>query len=1112
MAKPNGPFQLDSLTLIAPTLKCLSDTGVVLRFDFKTNLVSLERGSFSSDSVQFQYSTYSFAAYKPIFRFARNLFDSIDRFADYPGERAVVHERREELFSTPGLQKSGAITRGVSVGNTQNGFVNSSLNLQLEGAITSKVRLTAVLSDQNVPFQPQGNTQQIRELDRIYIQLDHKQGQLQAGDVVLKNEPSQFLRFYKNIQGAQLKAQWDSANATGESRVSAGIAKGKFISVVVAVKEGVQGPYRLRPPNNPDLMVVILANSERIYFDNRLLKRGFNQDYVIDYNTGEITLNNQLLITRFTRLRCDFEYAERNYSRTLFLAEHKEKIGAAELGFSHYQEQDNPNRPLSFSLDSNSTKILREAGDDPALAILPTAQSVATFQEGQLIYSQKDTVIDNLFIQFFTLAKQGDTRLYQVLFTEVGDGRGDYVFGQYLGNGRSFQFVGPQKGNYLPVRQAVLPNLRSMSRIFGSIRLADAHHLKVEGALSRFDKNRISKLEDGDNGGNAQFVSYSWSPTKRKDWIISEIEVSYTRLSKEFSPIDRFRPIEFERDWNGQSGDTLPAEDHLAESRITLLKENSWRLNYSGTYRNKGENVKGWQHSAGLIHNLGPLSFRHEGFFMANQRSLQSTDWIRFNSEIALISFRFTPGYKFQLDENRIFQKGKDSIIQSAMNFRSHTFFLRTKDTTNQIVNLSYTYREDSSPKEGIMEKGLFSHNFLFRAGTRFTEKQRIDFSANFRQIQYAPFLDLKDEQILALRFDYQGSFWGDALRQELTYTTNTGQEQKRTFQFIPVNAIGEGTHQWIDYNTNGFQELDEFVEAQRPEDKRFVKIFTPTAEFVTAYSNLLNYRLNITAPSSWNASNGILAYLARFSLLTSISSDQKTLSEKTQEKFLPSGFKLSESVISANRVFRNTLFWNRTQSNLGGEYGFIGSQQKSLLSNGFSLRTVEEHRFSLRKNLNSYLNLTLIVLKSIRSLQSDALVFQNYRISTFEMGPEVSFQPSNSQRFSFSGIWSQRKNEQGEEGSKLLKMGLEYRFNQLSNRTINALFRFTKIESNGNGITPASYEMLEGLLPGNNVTLTLNIQQKLTQGLQLLITYEGRKSEGIRLIHLGKMQANLLF
>lgn len=1047
-----------------------------------------------------------------MYRFSRNLFDSIVLFADYPGQNVAFQEKREELFAMPGIQKSGAITRGISLGNTQNGFVNSSLNLQLEGAITPKINLTAVLSDQNVPFQPQGNTQQIRELDRIYIQLDHKQGQLQAGDVVLQNSPSQFLRYFKNIQGGSLKVQWDSSSQNSQSRIAAGVAKGKFASVVVAVKEGVQGPYRLRPPNNPDLMVIILANSERIYFDNRLLKRGFNQDYVIDYNTGEITLNNQLLITQYTRLRCDFEYAERNYSRTIFTAEHQEKVGFATVGVSHYQEQDNPNRPLSFSLDSSSTSILRKAGDDPSLAILPTAQSVTTFQEGQLLYTRRDTVIDSQLFYWYRVAKKEDVNFYQVIFSEVGQGKGDYIFGQYLGNGKSFVYSGPGKGNFLPVRQAVLPNQRSMSRAFIHFPINASHSIDVEGAISRLDKNRFSKLDDGDNSGNAQNLIYRWQPTVLVRKISSKLEIGYTRLSANFNAIDRFRPIEFDRDWNAQSGDTLKADDHLVQARANLTKSDGWHLDYVASYRDKGLNVKGFQQNFALTHSIGPLSFQHSAFTLQNNRFQEKTDWYRVSSEVAFVKYAIIPGYRFQLDENKIARSGTDSVIQSAMNFRSHSLFFRTKDTTRQIFQASYTYREDAAPQEGNLKKGLFSQNGTIRVGTKIGSHQRLDMNANYRQIHYGNFQQKKDDQIVALRLDYNSSFWDDALRQEFTYTTNTSQEQRRSYQFIRINAIGEGTHQWIDYNQNGLQELDEFVEAQRPEDRLYIKIFIPTADFISAFSNVLNYRLNLSAPTNWQSQTGLKSIMSRFALLTSLSAEQKTTSNKLEDKFLPSVSTLPEDLLFANRIFRNNLFWNRTQSNFGGEYGYINSLQKSLLSNGYNLRRLEEHRVFIRKNLNSYVNLTLIGVRAERSLSSNALLSQNYHIDWFDFGPEISFQPSTSHRISTQGNWGKRSNRQGEEKAKIWKIGLEYRYNQLNNRTLNAFFQFIQIESPGTNLSPASYEMLEGLLPGSNLTWTLNVQQKLSQGLQLLVTYEGRKSNGIPIVHLGKMQANLLF
>jgi hypothetical protein len=53
---------------------------------------------------------------------------------------------------------------------------------------------------------------------------------------------------------------------------------------------------------------------------------------------------------------------------------------------------------------------------------------------------------------------------------------------------------------------------------------------------------------------------------------------------------------------------------------------------------------------------------------------------------------------------------------------------------------------------------------------------------------------------------------------------------------------------------------------------------------------------------------------------------------------------------------------------------------------------------------------------------------------------------------------------------------------------------------------------MLEALRPGLNWTWSFNLQQKLANGLQIGINYEGRKSEMQRLIHVGRMQVSALF
>src|SRR5690606_2971291 len=192
---------------------------------------------------------------------------------------------------------SGNLSRGISFGNSQNVFVNSSLNLQMEGQLTENLHIRASITDQNVPFQPEGNTQQVQDFDNVLLELYNEKMSLSAGDVVLHQRTSEFLRYQKNVQGLLFTSNYLMLdNWKASSQVGLSIAKGKFASTSLQTMEGVLGPYRIKGPQN-ERFVIIMANSEKVFLDGKLLKRGFNYDYTIDYNQGEITFTTHVLLT-----------------------------------------------------------------------------------------------------------------------------------------------------------------------------------------------------------------------------------------------------------------------------------------------------------------------------------------------------------------------------------------------------------------------------------------------------------------------------------------------------------------------------------------------------------------------------------------------------------------------------------------------------------------------------------------------------------------------------------------------------------------------------------------------------------------------------------------------
>jgi hypothetical protein len=152
---------------------------------------------------------------------------------------------------------------------------------------------------------------------------------------------------------------------------------------------------------------------------------------------------------------------------------------------------------------------MREIGDDLDRAVKVSAQETEYTQD-QVLYAQLDTTeLDLNTVSIFKYAQNADSALYRVSFSQVGEGRGDYLLTNSTTNGRVYEWVSPvggvPQGNYAPIVKIPAPNRKDMMTLgdFGEFEISKYERIFTEMAFSKNDVNRFSEFDSEDDNGFA---------------------------------------------------------------------------------------------------------------------------------------------------------------------------------------------------------------------------------------------------------------------------------------------------------------------------------------------------------------------------------------------------------------------------------------------------------------------------------------------------------------------------------------------------------------------------------------------------------------------------------
>jgi len=398
---------------------------------------------------------------------------------------SVNSDTESNIFS------SGSIFRQLSVSPLGGSDFTGGLQMQLSGKLTKNMMVSGVLSDQDLPIQPEGTTRELEELDQVYLMVTHPNYSVDAGDIIYEekiNKSNNINRKLVGLKNYYKKDQWSG------SGVYAG-SKGNYTTLEIKGRDGKQGPYQLIGSNgNRD--IIVLSGTEKVWVDGIKLIRGQNHDYTIDYSLGEIHFTPKILIHADSDLFIEYQYSDFEYQKGFSGGSLKRNFGKSSfLTFGFYKESDQFNKN-DWSQDIQDSLSASESGNIQISTVIPDDEGDYIFSVDKYEYSPDEENQPRYAITFefdpdgLYIRKISDTGRIFYEFTESDIGLNSNV------------------DKYSPFRTILGPKLHQFGFVGGDFSIGNYINISSQFMGSGLNQNTMA-IRQEKQGGSSRKIDIS---------------------------------------------------------------------------------------------------------------------------------------------------------------------------------------------------------------------------------------------------------------------------------------------------------------------------------------------------------------------------------------------------------------------------------------------------------------------------------------------------------------------------------------------------------------------------------------------------------------------------
>lgn len=1017
-------------------------------------------------------------------------------------EKSPVGQRAKEqqtagYSGTTNLISHGSIFRELNLSTGRGLALNSGLRMELNGTVGENIDVSAALTDQSTPLQPEGTTQTLEELDKVFIHLKNPYGEATFGDFNTDFQVGPLGQYSRKLEGVTLSGNYKNQRAT----LVGASSKGKFRTQQITGIDGNQGPYRLTGSDgSPD--IVVLAGTERVWLDGEQRTRGATEDYTIDYSLGEITFTPRRVITSESRIVVDFQYADFQYSRSIYAGKFTSNLWNNKLQVTglYASEADDKENPLNPVINNAVRDSLSQTN---AFTQSIRVSSVSRDSTGAYVRA------DSAGVDFYSYVgdKNGD---YTIFFSR--DPNGNYVR-EVNAQSQFYYAYNPasSKVKYSPTVLVTPPKSHQIQAVDVQFQPNKRIRINANLAGSQLNSNTYatgnSSRQSGGAGaihGEAQVLRWGDETTDNGVQLYGD----YQNWNRQFSPLDRVQQVEFNRQWN--LSQNVPSRTQSGETQstagINIFDTDHIIANVEWGQLNRGSDFRATRETESFLGKYGLIEQAQYHRERATSQSTNTRELQRARLQVGKNWFHPFSAWQYE-------QFTGDS---TALLNRPEVGLLLTGNRGNQ-VQVSYSREKIEQKPDSTVGRISQSQSNTYSMSGLWHSKQNLNtrWDIVHRRRDYSPYyeqtLNRSDNKFTLA--DWSGSWRkrnAKILAFGVTWDSQWKQEQvaKREYRYLQVEqGLGE-------YNYDST-----FADYYPDPDGDYVLRIVPGGDYQPVTGVQLGGQVSLEPGQMvLRSKNEILQkWISDTRSVTRWRYEEKSTRRTPLFQFQWQNIRNPDStVVQHLQSLQEDLYLFQTSAYASLRYRFYKQASvNGLDARGTEIQSTLEH--SLRWRATAFQPWTIESSLDWQKFQRNSL-YQQLRdrdLTQLSLESQFGYHPTLPHIFRTSITIERHRGTIATESItvQLWGVGEEYTYQLSDKGRLTATLGYNQVNTSaGSNFRYLPYEVTQGNQPGDNYDWSLRTDYKINKYLTFRLQYRGKQEPGGPTYHQGSGEFRAVF